>query len=218
MAGMTLADHWPLTRLRILTPLLELRYPSDDDLAALADLAIRGIHEPDVMPFRQPWSDAPADKLGPDLLRYNWRLRADTGPDDWSIPFVVVRDGVVVGCQDLLAQHFRIRREVATGSWLGREHQGRGTGTEMRAAVLHLAFAGLGADEACSAAMAGNTASLRVSAKFGYVEDGIDRLSPREELVIEQRLRLTRARWEQGRRDDIVIDGLDGCRSWLGAD
>ncbi len=42
----------------------------------------------------------------------------------------------------------------------------------MRAAVLHLAFAGLGAQHAVSGAHDHNTASLTVSRKLGYRDDG----------------------------------------------
>ena len=65
--------------------------------------------------------------------------------------------------------------------------------------------------------MRGNAASLRVSAKLGYLEDGIARVAPRGEVAIEQRLRLTREAWQQRRRDDIVIEGPDGCHAWFGA-
>ncbi len=44
-------------------------------------------------------------------------------------------------------------RTFDTGSWVGRRFQGRGTGTEMRAAALHLMFAGLGAREATTSAI-----------------------------------------------------------------
>src|SRR5260221_13370270 len=62
----------------------------------------------------------------------------------------------------------------ATGAWLGRRYQGRGIGTQMRAAVLHLAFGGLGAQQAVSAAFEDNPASLRVSRKLGFRDDGIE--------------------------------------------
>ena len=52
-------------------------------------------------------------------------------------------------------------REVPTGSWLGRRYHGQGISTRMRAAVLHLAVEGLGAQPAVTAAYADHTASLR---------------------------------------------------------
>jgi hypothetical protein len=61
------------------------------------------------------------------------------------------------------AQDFSLLRSVGTGSWLGTEYQGQGIGKEMRSAVLHLAFAGLGAQIARSGAYFDNEASLRVS-------------------------------------------------------
>ena len=51
--------YWPLFDLRVRTPRLELRYPSDDDLVALVDLARMGIHPPETMPFSTPWTDVP---------------------------------------------------------------------------------------------------------------------------------------------------------------
>ena len=52
-------DWWPLGGLRLLTPGLELRLASPDDLDALASLAADGVHEPGVQPFAFPWTDAP---------------------------------------------------------------------------------------------------------------------------------------------------------------
>ncbi len=57
---------------------------------------------------------------------------------------------------------------MASGSWLTASAQGRGIGVEMRAAVLHLAFAGLGALEALTSAWEDNVASQRVSLRLGY--------------------------------------------------
>lgn len=61
-----------------------------------------------------------------------------------------------------MAKDFAVTRQAANGSWLGPAHQGQGFGTEMQAAVLHLAFAGLGAAYAVSAAMTDNLGSLGV--------------------------------------------------------
>jgi RimJ/RimL family protein N-acetyltransferase len=60
-------------------------------------------------------------------------------PARWNVHFLVRFDGRVVGTQELAATDFAVTREVSTGSWLGLRHQGRGIGTEMRAAVLMFA-------------------------------------------------------------------------------
>jgi hypothetical protein len=54
-----LADHWPLLRLRLTTPLLELRPPGEEELAALADVAAGGVHPPGERPYLTPWTDLP---------------------------------------------------------------------------------------------------------------------------------------------------------------
>ena len=50
----------------------------------------------------------------------------------------------------LRGRNFPILREVKTESWLRIDYHLRGWGTEARAALLHLAFDGLGADAALS--------------------------------------------------------------------
>ena len=84
----------------------------------------------------------------------------------------------VVGVQDINAEHFATLRSVHTGSWLGLAHQGQGLGKEMRQAILHLAFAGLGALEAHSGAFFDNEASLATSRSVGYGANG-EALAPR---------------------------------------
>jgi RimJ/RimL family protein N-acetyltransferase len=87
----------------------------------------------------------------------------------------------------------------------------------MRAAVLELAFAGLGAVEAHSEARVENAASLGVSRKLGYEPNGTRRATMGDQLVTEQLVRLSRDRWADHRPDiEITIDGLDGARDLFG--
>ena len=139
-----ISHHWPLFGLRLTTPRLELRLPRLDDLATLADLAAEGVHDPEVQPFLVPWTDTTPAERARSTVQYHWNTWAGWQPRNWSLGLVTVLDGDVVGTQELDAREFATLREVVTGSWLGTAHQGRGLGTEMRAAVLHLAFAGLG--------------------------------------------------------------------------
>jgi RimJ/RimL family protein N-acetyltransferase len=210
------SPHWPLFDLRITTPRLELRPPSDEDLADLAVLAAVGVHDPDFMPFSIPWTEGGPEVAARNVLQFNWRLRAEWKPDDWHLNLVTTVDGEVVGNQGIAAKRFSAVRSVNTGSWIGLRHQGQGIGKEMRAAVLHFAFAGLDALEALSGAWDDNKPSLGVSAALGYEENG-EHLAPRLEgsgRLLD--LRLRRTVWEQRRRDDICIEGLDGCRAEFG--
>src|SRR5262249_43381743 len=150
----------------------ELRLPAGEELSALADLAVAGLHDPDWTPFLAAWTDLPPAERGRSVVQHTWRLLAACEPDRWSLPLVVLLDGEVVGTQNVGARRFRVVREVHRGSWLGRRFQGRGIGTEMRAAVLHLAFAGLAARAATSEAFEDNASSLAVSGKNGYRPDG----------------------------------------------
>ena len=105
-----------------------------------------------------------------------------------------------------------------TGSWIGRRYQGRGIGTEMRAAVLSLAFDDLHAEYARSTAHSDNAASLGVSRKLGYVDDGVDHLVVRGQAINAQRLLLDRATWRARRPLRVRVSGLEACLPWFGAD
>jgi RimJ/RimL family protein N-acetyltransferase len=118
----------------------------------------------------------------------------------------------------MIATDFAIKRQVGTGSWLGQGYQGHGLGKEMRAAILHLAFAGLGAVRATSGAFEDNAASLAVSRALDYVENGDDIGAPRGTPVRQIRLLLTRENWEKNRRADIQIHGLEPCLPMFGID
>ncbi|MGH9116068.1 MAG: GNAT family N-acetyltransferase [Acidimicrobiales bacterium] len=208
--------YWPLFDLRVTTPRVELRLPGDDDLVELARVAAGGVHDAGAMPFSIPWTDAPSPQLERSSLQWWWRQRAEWSPASWSWAGAVFFEGRPVGVQDLAAKDFAQTRTVKTGSWLGAPFQGQGLGKEMRAAVLHLAFAGLGAAEAYSGAWHDNAASLGVSRALGYVDNGTEILLRRAKPDRMVNLRLDRAAWEIVRRDDITVTGLDGCLEMFG--
>jgi len=208
--------YWPLFDLRVRTSRIELRYPDDTDAVALAALAAKGIHPPDLMPFAVPWSTVPSPRLEREALQHFWKSRGEFTPGKWGVPFAIVCDGQIVGNQAVHAADFAVTRAVESGSWLGQHHQGKGIGKEMRAAMLHFAFAGLGAQVAYSGAWFDNPASLGVSKALGYRTNG-DRVLPRLDKPTRMiNLKLTRAAWEKTRRDDIVIEGLEACLDLFG--
>jgi RimJ/RimL family protein N-acetyltransferase len=95
---------------------------------------------------------------------------------------------------------------------------GRGVGKEMRAAVLHLAFAELDAVEAYTDAFEDNPASLGVTRALGYEPNGTN-LHEREGASVRAlEFVLTRTNWESHGRDDIDVVGLAECRPLLGVE
>ncbi|RKT18650.1 RimJ/RimL family protein N-acetyltransferase [Streptomyces sp. 1114.5] len=211
-----LIDHWPLLGLRLNTPRLELRLPSGEELSELADLAAQGVHEPDRMPFYVPWTDLPPTERARSVVQHHWLRLGNWTPDNWSLNLAVFEAGQIVGLQTIAARNYATVREVATGSWLGLRHHGRGIGTEMRAAVLQLAFAGLEANEATSGAFADNPSSFRVSSKLGYEPDGIEHHVVRGRVTVMRRLRISRAQWEAHQNTSVSITGLGPCLPVLG--
>jgi len=134
--------------------------PTDEDLMQLASLAAAGIHDRAEMPFAVPWTDAASPQLERNLLQYAWRNRAEWTADHWVAQFSIFLAGQLVGEQTVKADRFAETGTVSSGSWLGRAWQGQGIGKEMRAAMLHLVFAGLGAARAESDAWHDNHASI----------------------------------------------------------
>lgn len=214
----TVDDHFPALAVRVVAGAIELRGIGDDDLAALADLAARGIHPADRMPFYHPWTDAEPEVLRTRFVQYHWRCRADFSPERWELDLGVWHEGTLVGTQGISARDYVVTRTAETGSWLGLEHQGKGIGTAMRQAICAFAFDHLGAEEITSGAFTDNPASLAVSRKVGYRPDGLTRLQRRDgELAVNQRLVL--------RPDDLVrgdhpitVEGVPALRRLLGLD
>lgn len=210
------SDHWPLFGLRLRTERLELRPASDDDLFDLAAAAAAGIHEPGAMPFNLPWSEQPPGTLERGVLQHGWSVRARWTVASWNVPLAVVADGQVIGSQNVVASDFTVTRQVATGSWLTRAHQGRGLGREMRSAALAFAFEGLAATHCTTAAFEDNPASLGVTRSLGYEDDGWS-VHPRKGLPVRLlRFRIDRERWSAHRRHEVAIDGLEACLPMFG--
>lgn len=209
--------HWPLFSLRVTTPRLELRVPSDDDIAEIAERsATIGVHDPAFMPFSVEWTDVAPPLQQRFSMQHHWSLRANWQPGEWHLNMAVLEDGRIVGCQSVAAHEFARLRSATTGSFLFLTEHGRGIGTEMRAAILHLLFDGLGADWALTAAWDDNVQSLGVTRKLGYEPNGVERMISRGVAREQVRFRLGRERWAAGRRDDITISGLDACRDMFG--
>jgi RimJ/RimL family protein N-acetyltransferase len=197
--------------LRVRTPRLELRLPALEELDTLREVALVGVHPPELMPFTVPWTDDP-ELAG--FRDYHEMRRREWRPDAWHLELGVWLEGEPVGGQGMESENFAATRVVGTGSWLGQRFQGQGIGTEMRTAVLELAFRGLGAEAARSGAIDGNVASLRVSAKLGYGPVGRGKVSPRGVEVGHTDVELRREDWKPPFA--VEIGGLGPCLPLFG--
>jgi RimJ/RimL family protein N-acetyltransferase len=209
----------PVAGLVLRTPRLELRVTGTDDAAQLLEVARAGVHPPQQMPFAVAWTDAIGTPEGDSsFLEFHRRARATIGPQLWHLLFGVRTDGALIGVQELSAERFAASRAVSTGSWLGAVHQRLGYGTEMRTAVLHLAFAELGARRAVSGAIDGNEASLRVSQKLGYRVTGRSMVAPRGSDVGHTDLELTADAFRGAAAPPVSVRGCtEPLRRLLGA-
>ncbi len=209
-------SSWPLAELEVITPVLRLCHVTDGLADELARLAAEGIHDPATMPFAVPWTDAVSPALERNTVQYFQQTRAEVSTEHWDVPMAVIAGGDTVGVCTVTADGFPARRTVSTGSWLGRRHQGRGWGREMRAAALQLIFAGFDADVARTAAWHDNAASLGVTRSLPYARTGSSRQPRRGVFDTMLEFTMTRAQWETVRRGDIRLRGVDAVLDQLG--
>jgi MFS family permease len=143
-----LADLWPLYSLIISTARLELHLPREEELAALAHLAGKGVHGPDERPFLTPWTEGLAEDRSRFVLQEHWSQLGQWTVASWQLGLGVFRQGEPVGIVTLRARDFPVVREVTTSSWLGLGGGlvyavvGRRRTPLMRHALLGLLFGG----------------------------------------------------------------------------
>ncbi len=209
----TQVEVWPLHGLRLRTRDLELRVVREADLPVLASVLPPDV-DLDPSATRYPGLSEAASRRAI-LAQDYWRHLGTWSPDDWTLPLVVSCDGEVIGAQTLEGPNFREKRTVDSSSWLTVGARGRGFGTQMRSAILTLAFDPLGAWAAISSAVLSNVASLGVSRSLGYREVGREPLG-RGDAVLAL-LRLERAQWlAGGHTDGVEIEGLEPCLPFFG--
>ena len=211
-----LRDLWPLYDLRVRTGNLELRYPTEAELPAFADIIEAGLHPKGEMPFGIAFTDPPTAVRN--LASYQWWMgsRARWSVDDWALTLGVWERGEPVGFQDVRAERFPVFRTVHTGSWLGMPNQGRGIGKLMRQAVLGLAFDHLGARFAETSAYLDNRRSNGVSLGVGYEPNGFGELAPHGVPRPTQNFRMSLDGWRSRPRPEVTVEGLERCRSLFG--
>lgn len=211
-----LEQLWPPFGLLVECGPLTLSPVRDSDFPELVALAHEGIHDADAMPFGFPWTLGTPDEVRMRLLQFHWGLRAAMTPASWQLETTVRFEGEVVGCQGISTNDYLVTRTGETGSWLGAKHHGRGIGTLMRQALTAFMFDHLDAVEVTSAAFSDNPASLAVSRKVGYRENGLVRRRRREgEMALSQQLSLTA---ETLNRSDqkLRVSGVMELREFLG--
>jgi RimJ/RimL family protein N-acetyltransferase len=208
-------DAWPLFGLTLTLGDLVLRPARDEDAVQLGAIVHRllPVEEHHFVPrlMENALADTEAETTR-NVLRFVWSKRVAFDPDEWAIPFAVLDGGRVVGSQAMHTEDFAVRRDVHTGSYLDPDVRRRGIGTRMRAMVVELAFAHLGALTVSSGFMPGNDASARISERLGYERNGTEAWRFRDRRLVEQRLLLTAERWQQTRPawlDDMTVTGLD---------
>jgi len=208
-----LADLWPMFALRIRAPRLTLRLPDENEIAALAQVAADGLHEPGERPFLTPWTEGTPEDRARNVLQGHWEDLAAWTPTDWTLGLGVFKSGSQpIGMVCLRGRDFRVVRGVTTTSWLGLPHHRQGYGTEARAGLLTLAFEHLGATDASTEVFPDNHASQGVSRKLGYRPDGISKDARGDEVLVSDRLRLTAERWAESSRPPIQVEGLEKAR------
>jgi RimJ/RimL family protein N-acetyltransferase len=207
---------WPVSGIRVTTPLVELRWPSMEDLDELAWRGAQGVHSPEFMPFFSAWTDGDEETVAQRVIQRHWAALGGWKPAEWTLYLVVAYEGGVVGSQSIGARNYATTREVLLTSWLGQAFQGKGIGAHARGAMLHLAFEGLAADYAFSVVRRENVQSQAICKRFGFVLDGMQINSVRGEQAISDRFRLDRHTWVGNRLEGVTMAGVEAGLTLFG--
>ena len=206
-----LTSAWPLFGLTVRCGDVSLRAVRDDDLPELVDI-FPGDVEMD--PAHPALDGTAGGDRARRLVQSVWRHRATWSVDDWALDLRVERDGRAVGVVTLEGTRFPMLRTVDTASWVAVESRGRGTAVLMRAGALGLAFQRLGAQAAISSARVDNAASLAVSRRLGYRDNGVSLIVTETGPAELAHLRLLRSTWVAP--EPVEIDGLEPCLAAFG--
>lgn len=202
---------WPLLGLRVVTPRLELRLPSGEEVL---ELFSRVPDDYEVDPSWPPFGFADRPTQTAHLQQF-WRALGNWRPSAWRLPLAVWREGRAVGVQELEAENFAVLRTVESSSFLVPQARDEGIGKEMRRAVLSLAFDHLGAEFARSGAWHDNAASLGVSRAVGYRDNGWHLQVRDGRADVQRDVILEKKDWVGA--SDVEVHGLDACMAWFGA-
>lgn len=205
------AGHLPLLRISATSGPVTLRVPDQDELLGYVDRLAAGGIDDDRSRSTLAWQPAtPAEAASETLAHASAAMTAEAGAD-WLIPLFVFVDGEPVGRQDLYSSDdFEHLRQAKTGSVLLDSHRDRGYGTHARACVLSIAWE-LDIRRCLTEWRSTNAASGRISAKLGYVENGVSWWwDPVVEHEVELRhAYVTEAAFKAAWPDPVEVDGVD---------
>jgi len=206
---------WPLFNLRLAYRDVLLRPVEESELDELAAM-LPDDFEHDPSATLLDGLDLAANRRRLFIQGY-WHNWGTWSVQSWKLMLGVHRNGTLIGVQILEADDFLELRTVDSSSWLVHESRGLGVGTSMRIAMLGLAFDHLGADVAVTSSRAENSASLGVSRKIGYLENGVSTSRSPSGAFQLQHLRITRQQWlANAWGGQVKVAGLNACAPYFG--
>lgn len=213
---MKLEEIWPPYALTISAGNMRLTPVRESDYEELAEIARGGVRKDDIQAFMVDWDSGPDKQIARNIATYQWSTRANFSVSEWTIEFCVRVDDRTVGVQGTNAKSYPKTRTISTGSWLARNEQGQGYGTQMRAMVISAFSQHFSAMAFETAYVEGNEASRNVSRKLGYPPNGSHVIITQDgEARRENRMSLHAADYRHD-GPDVHVAGAKTFRKFIG--
>ena len=102
-------EWFPVWGIRLVTPRLHLEPLRESRFDEACALIERGIHDPARMPFEVPFTDLPSPRREAEAISFWLGCWAGVSPEGWRLPFAVLREGSMIGVQDIAASAWQER-------------------------------------------------------------------------------------------------------------
>jgi RimJ/RimL family protein N-acetyltransferase len=164
----------PISKLKVRTERVDLRWADCFELDSLAQRSVGRILEPAQANFclKGDWTQLPEPDFQLNFLKMHLAYITDWQIANWTLPLTVFHKNIPVGGVYLHAENFLERKTIGFTNWILPGMRRRGLGHEISLAVLALSFDKLKAEKVTCFVHENNLAMIKVNQKIGFHQSG----------------------------------------------